>query len=78
MKYWVCQSCKSGQVDEVQPTKCDHCGKVGGSWKSSNVTNMGSFKLYECPNCHYSVEERNPPRYSCPSCGSHNWKIYNG
>lgn len=78
MRYWVCQSCKQGQVDDEKPTKCLNCGKVGGSWKSSDVTNMGSFKLYKCSDCDYSVEERQPPTYPCPCCGSKHWKIFKG
>ena len=73
-KYWVCQSCKSGQVDDEKPTKCLNCGKVGGQWKSSQ--DIGSFKLYKCANCENTVEERQPPKYSCSHCGSKRWEIY--
>ncbi len=77
MRYWICQSCKQGQVDDEKPTKCLNCGKVGGSWKSSDVKNMDSFKIYECTKCNNSVTERRPPTYRC-SCGANSWRLFRG
>lgn len=77
MRYWVCQSCKYGCVDVTKPTKCNNCGEVGGAWKSSDVTKMGSFKSYMCTNCERVVEERRPPTYPCDVCGQRSWKIFN-
>ena len=63
MRYWVCQCCKYGHVNETKPTKCPECGEMGGKWKSSDVCNMGSFRMYMCLNCERCVEERQPPTY---------------
>ena len=80
MRYWVCQSCKNGFVDtDDMPTVCENCGEVGVRWKSSDVSNMGSFKLYLCQECEIGlVEERQPPTYPCDMCGACNWKIFHG
>ena len=79
MRYWVCQSCKTGCVNETKPTVCENCGKVGGEWKSSATANMRSFKMYICEGCDLRVvEERQPPTYPCDMCGKRKWKIFNG
>ena len=79
MRYWVCQTCKSGQVDIEKPTVCMNCGEVGGAWKSSDVGNMGSFRMYICTNCELrTVEERQPPTYPCDYCGGRSWRVFNG
>lgn len=76
MRCWICQSCKSGQVDDVKPTKCLYCGKIGGGWEEArdHEIHFGSFKTYRCTNCDYRVEETQPPLYPCPNCFSNSWK----
>lgn len=78
LRYWVCQVCKQGQVDDEKPTKCLNCGEVGGAWKSTPASNMGSFRTYKCTHCDHTVEERQPPRYPCSWCGSNSWKVFHG
>ena len=75
LQYWVCQECKQGQTNDEKPTMCLNCGKVGGEWKSTDVTNMDSFKTYMCTNCYMSVEEPRTPTYPC-ICGANSWEIY--
>ena len=77
LRYWVCQSCKNGQlVSDTKPTRCPDCGKVGGGWKSSDVTKMCSFRTYECSYCGRTVEERRPPTYPCDVCGNWSWRVF--
>ncbi len=78
MRYWVCQTCKEGHVNDDTPTQCPNCGKIGGKWKSSDVNKMLSFKMYVCGYCHRTVEERQPPKYPCDFCGEKNWKLFKG
>lgn len=77
LRYWVCQSCRQGgQVDYEKPLVCPECGKVGGKWKSSDVTNMDRFRTYECAWCGHSVDEYGRPKYPCEVCGREEWKRF--
>lgn len=78
LRYWVCQTCKSGQTDYYEPKVCLGCGEVGGKWKSTDVSNMKDFRLYKCTKCDRVVEERRPPKYSCDICGNNGWKLFYG
>lgn len=78
LQYWVCQVCKQGQVNDDKPIMCSNCGEIGGEWKSTDVSNMGSFKVYKCKNCENTVEERRPPTYPCSHCDSFSWEIFHG
>ena len=76
LRYWVCQSCKEGHVNNTKPTRCPVCGEVGGGWKSSDVAKMGSFRMYECSYCQLrTVEERRLPTYLCDFCGKRGWRV---
>ena len=78
LRYWVCQVCKQGVVDEEKPTECEYCGAIGGGWKSTPASNMGSFRTYKCKKCENTVEDRRPPKEPCFFCGANSWEIFHG